>query len=307
MEDHNILITGGTGSLGSELVKKYSKNNSVTALSRDPHKQTALREIVPNANFVLGDICDYNKIYSTLKRYNIGVVIHTAALKQVNVGEDQVKEFVRVNIDGADIVARACRNAEVTKVLFISSDKAVLPINLYGKTKAVGEDIYRSHGYSVLRYGNVVDSRGSFIHVWKDLIASGEDILIRHPFPTRFFLKMSDAIDLVENALTHFVMFGDDGLFVPSHLESFNLKDFADAMVYMGIITPDRIAASHLLPGEKQHEILISEHESGSLVSDYLCEVHKGYRKDSVDRKMYCSETSPRIDLNHKLMAEIFY
>lgn len=288
----NILVLGGTGSLGSELTRFFSSDENkdwvekVTVFSRDAHKQAALRaQVSPDrVNFILGDICDYAGLERACKDQRI--VIHTAALKYVSDGERQVNEFVRVNIDGSLNVIRACQSNNIGSVLFISSDKAVDPINLYGRTKAVGEDLFVSNGYSVLRYGNVVNSNGSFLHVWKDQIQKRFNLELRQPEPTRFFLTIEDAVNLVEDALTRLTP--GAAVYVPANLRSFSIWD---AFLCTGY---PHSKETDLLPGEKKDEVLVSDHENGVVVSKYLAKVTKGYAGE-LDRAQYCSLTAPRL------------
>ena len=286
-----ILVVGGTGSLGSRLTQFYSARGiDVKVFSRDPHRQTYLKEKVPSAEFVLGDICDYDSIARATEGCDI--IIHAAALKHVGLGENNVGEFVRVNVIGSLNVANACLGAGVKTSLFISSDKAVLPVNLYGKTKSIGEDIFVSSGYSVLRYGNVVDSRNSFLDVWKRALLAGEKIAVRFPEPTRFFLTIDDAIKLVDSALANADLSDvAGGIFVPANLRSFSILD---VVRYLGIDNKF-IKEESLLPGEKQHEILVSEHEQGKQLNNILSVVWKGFN-GLLDKSLYCSKTSPRVD-----------
>src|SRR3990170_7333898 len=263
-----ILITGGTGSLGSQLTQFYvNRGADVTVFSRDPHKQIALKEKVPNARYVLGDICDFGGLRDVIEGQD--VVIHTAALKQVHVGEKQVNEFIRININGSMNVAAACKDASVPFALLISTDKAVEALNLYGRTKAVAESIFTSYGYSVVRYGNVVtESRGNFIEIWKKQFISSGKITLRVPDPTRFFLTMDNAIDLVLDAIRVASM---GHVFIPYSLSSFNISSIAEAL------NINNYEYEPLISGEKQHEVLLSQHEQGEVVSDLLCKVWKGY------------------------------
>jgi len=286
-----ILITGGTGSLGSQLTQFYvNRGADVTVFSRDPHKQIALKEKVPNARYVLGDICDFGGLRDVIEGQD--VVVHTAALKHIGLGESNVAEFIRINVIGSLNVANACLDADIEKSLLISSDKAVLPVNLYGKSKSVAEDIFISFGYSCLRYGNVVDSRNSFLDVWKRALLAGEKIAVRFPEPTRFFLTIDDAIKLVDSALANADLSDvAGGIFVPANLRSFSLLD---VVRYLGIDNKF-IKEESLLPGEKQHEILVSEHEQGKQLNNILSIVWKGFN-GLLDKSLYCSKTSPRVD-----------
>jgi len=270
----NILVTGGTGSLGTALVPALvAEGHFVTVLSRDPHKQNALRKIAPEANFVLGDVCNARLVDDLVATGMFDAVIHAAALKHVDAGEVNVDEYTRVNVLGSQTVVNACKRFYVPNAILISSDKAVDPINLYGKTKAIAEDVFVSAGFNALRYGNVVSSRGSFLNVWEDAAKRGDKITVRTPNPTRFFLKLSGAVDLVIEAMNGLdeTTISNGSVLVPRALEAFSIYDAADLF-----FDSEDINGVPLLPGEKQNEVLVSTHEI--IVSEHylLCEISKG-------------------------------
>jgi len=247
-----ILITGGTGSLGTALVNHWHTQHELRIFSRNPHKQSGLAKQfgLSSDNFILGDICDP----ALMRRACAGcdVLIHAAALKVVADGERNPEEYMRVNAYGSQVVARAWAdvNPDNDKAILINSDKAVAPINHYGITKAMAEAIFISHGFSSLRYGNVVASEGSFIHKWNQLVKERKPVEIRKPYPTRFFVPFAKAIQMVEDVLVQ----EKPGIFVPHDLVAFSLKAVADYLTEFVIETD-------LEPGEKQHEILIDEGE----------------------------------------------
>jgi UDP-N-acetylglucosamine 4,6-dehydratase len=269
-----ILITGGTGSLGTALVNHWHTQRELRIFSRNPHKQSDLAKQfgLSSDNFVLGDICDE----ALLRRACIGcdVLIHAAALKVVADGERNPEEYMRVNAIGSQVVARAWAdvNPGNSKAILINSDKAVAPINHYGVTKAMAEAIFISHGFSSLRYGNVVASEGSFIHKWNALIRRGKPIELRYPYPTRFFVPFELAIQLIEDVLVQ----AEPGVFVPHNLETFSLYSLGT------YLTKNRIE-SDLEPGEKQHEILVSDGEKAYRVTDNIARVFK----ETVNTKGY--------------------
>ncbi len=283
-----ILITGGTGSLGAALVRRWNKEHEITILSRNPHRQLELAEKfgLSSGSFVLGDICDYE----TVRRACVGqdILIHAAALKTVGQGEDNPEEYLRVNIWGTQVVARAWRDTYGVsdlvamrpapmlprKALYINSDKAVAPVNLYGISKAAGEKVFLAYGFSSIRYGNVVDSEGSFVHKWREQLERGEAITVRRPEPTRFFVAMEQAVDLVEEALRLMSIpdlgfsgpatktlqaFGPglelQGVFVPHSLKSFSVWDVVDEMTE-GEYIHDEFGAGEVAVGECIYEDL---------------------------------------------------
>lgn len=276
----NILITGGTGSLGSALARKwYADGHNLTILSRNPHNQAKLTKELPNATFVLTDICNYGEVRRACTGQD--VLIHAAAIKQVDVGEYHPIEFGRVNWQGSVTVANAWAETHRTyswdedgmqkplptmprKALLISTDKAVCAINAYGKSKALAESSFRKFDYSVLRYGNVVESRGSFLNAWQACAEGGSPLTVRSPEPTRFFLRMEDAIALIEDALT--VMDDHNGIFVPRNLAAFSVWDVA-------VEFNQEMKYEPLLPYEKRDEWLVAVGEDAIPVSDLLCEI----------------------------------
>lgn len=284
----DILVTGGTGSLGTALVPRLIKDgHDVTVLSRDPHKQNALRSIAPEATFVLGDVCDSVVVGKVVD--GMDCVIHAAALKHVDAGEANVAEYVRVNILGSRNVVDACLTWSVPTAILISSDKAVDPVNLYGKTKSVAEDLFVSAGYSAIRYGNVVSSRGSFLNVWEDRASKGQKIVLREPSPTRFFLSIDGACDLVMSSVFLDYMQMHSGVFVPKHLRAFSIEMAASLF-----FDEDEIERLPLGLGEKQHEVLLSKNEV--VTDEFLITnlIEKGHGEFP---EKYCSETCEQISL----------
>jgi len=281
----NILITGGTGSLGSQLVKFYTEKGwTVTVLSRDGHKQQALAEKFPDAVMILGDVRDYDTVKLACMGQNY--IVHAAALKIVYQGEENPEEFLSVNTLGSLNVAKACFETGAPIALLVSSDKAVEAINHYGATKKCAEQIFLSYGYSVLRYGNVISgSRGSFIEIWKERIAQGKTIVLREPEPTRFFVKMETAVALVDSVLEETAE-GND-IYIPRNLDAFSVWDVAYALGAERECEP-------LIGGEKIHERLLSLYEQGECVNDLLCRIWSGY-KGELDHKDFHSMTVPRM------------
>ena len=209
-----ILITGGTGSFGYQMVKEVSayKPKSIIVFSRDEDKQNAMKqELMANPiskviKFVIGDVRDYERLYTVCK--NIDIVFHAAALKQVPTVENYPLEAVYTNIIGSHNLVRAAIDRGVKRVVAISTDKAVKPVNAMGMTKALQEKIFRSKQYEEnstifcsVRYGNVLGSRGSVIPLWEKRIMKNQALLVTHPEMTRFLLTLHDAIQLVFYAL----------------------------------------------------------------------------------------------------------
>jgi UDP-N-acetylglucosamine 4,6-dehydratase len=265
LRNKNILITGGTGSFGKEcaqlLLQKYSPQRLII-FSRDELKQHEMRVDGfdhPSLRYFIGDVRDLDR----LKRAMVGVdvVIHAAALKQVPACEYNPIEAIKTNIDGAKNVIEAALDARVHRVIALSTDKAVNPINLYGATKLVSEKLFvQANAYrggdpirlASVRYGNVVGSRGSVIPLFRKQRESGR-ITITDPRMTRFWLTLEQAVQFVIRSLER--MQGGE-VFVPK-IPSMKILDLAEA------IAPGcEIKNTGIRPGEKLHEVLLSEDEA---------------------------------------------
>ena len=204
------MITGGTGSFGHQMIVELMryKPKIIRIFSRDEDKQHNLRQelldnsILDKIQFVIGDVRDYDRIYSVTK--DIDIIFHAAALKQVPSVEEHPYEAVKTNIIGAFNVVKAAVARKVDKVVAISTDKAVKPVNAMGMTKALQEKIILSDEitkektiFCCVRYGNVLGSRGSVIPLWDKMLEQNKPLPITHPEMTRFMLTLSQAIDLV--------------------------------------------------------------------------------------------------------------
>ena len=277
-DGQNILITGGTGSLGSFLLRRLLTGeqgtpNRIVILSRDEAKQSSLKSIYAmgdarlrgvferHVEFHIGDIRDYSSVAESLD--GIDLVFNAAALKQVPACEFYPFEAVRTNIEGPENIIRAIqqRKLPVKTVIGISTDKACKPVNVMGMTKAIQERLFLS-GYQrcpdtrfvCARYGNVLASRGSVIPLFQDQIKNGGPITITDPNMTRFLLSLDGAVDTVFVAVEH----GLSGeIFVPNMLSA-RVMDIATIMIKG---RPIEIKVTGIRPGEKIHEILISEEE----------------------------------------------
>lgn len=267
-----ILITGGTGSFGkkfTETVLKRYQPRKLIIFSRDEFKQYEMgkkfsQESYPAIRYFLGDIRDKNRLYRAFE--GVDYVIHAAALKQVPALEYNPTEAVKTNVDGADNIVDAAIDAGVKKVVALSTDKAVNPANLYGATKLVAEKIFiaaNNYGgsrvdFSVVRYGNVVGSRGSVIPFFLELKKKNiKEFPITDERMTRFWITLESGVELVLYALQHSV--GGE-VFVPK-IPSMILKDLAKA------VDPSATFKNvGIRPGEKLHETLISEDEARKAV-----------------------------------------
>lgn len=193
-----VLITGGTGTIGKKIIQRYYDEWEITIFSRDEYKQAILKKQYPNIHTIIGDVRDYKAVQDAFK--GIDAVIHTAALKRVEICEPQPMEAVKTNILGTENVIRAAKHHGIKQLVSISTDKGVEPVNMYGMTKAIQEKIVINNGYNCARYGNVFGSRGSVVELFSKQAKEGKTITVTDPEMTRFLLTMDDALDLVMTA-----------------------------------------------------------------------------------------------------------
>lgn len=272
LKNKSLLVTGGTGSFGHAFVRRLldeSDLRRLIILSRDELKQHEMElALAPHdkkgmLRFFLGDVRDFERL--KLAFHDVDFVVHAAALKQVPKAEYNPFEFIRTNITGAENVVRAAMDKGVQRVVALSTDKACAPINLYGATKLVSDKVFTAAQnfagaaephFSVVRYGNVVGSRGSVIPFFQKLIDEKATFLpITDERMTRFWIRLDQGVDLVLDALTG--MLGGE-IFVPK-IPSMKVTDLANAMA-PGL--PHKITG--IRPGEKLHEVMITEEDSRS-------------------------------------------
>jgi UDP-N-acetylglucosamine 4,6-dehydratase (inverting) len=272
LENKSILVTGGTGSFGRAFVEKifcdFKNIKRLVIFSRDELKQYEMAQefdpkIYPAIRYFIGDIRDAQRLRRALE--GIDIVIHAAALKQVPAAEYNPFEFIKTNILGAQNLVEACLDSGVKNVVALSTDKAAAPINLYGATKLCSDKLFtaannivgsRSLRFSVVRYGNVMGSRGSVIPFFLDCRKKGI-IPITDPHMTRFNISLQEGVDMVIWAITN-AKGGE--IFVPK-IPSYRILDVAKA------IAPD---CEHKIvgirPGEKIHEEMITESDSTNTI-----------------------------------------
>ena len=261
-----ILITGGTGSFGKQytktLLERYQPKK-IIIYSRDELKQFEMQQEF-NAScmrYFIGDVRDKERLRQAMQ--GVDFVIHAAALKQVPAAEYNPTECIKTNIHGAENVIRAALENDVQKVIALSTDKAANPINLYGATKLASDKLFVAANnmagghptrFSVVRYGNVVGSRGSVVPFFKKLITEGKDTLpITDPKMTRFWITLQQGVDFV---LTNFARMSGGEIFVPK-IPSVRITDLAKAMAPS--LKQDIIG---IRPGEKVHEIMCPSDDS---------------------------------------------
>ena len=266
LDNSSVLITGGTGSLGKALISYLLENTNVRRIavfSRDELKQHNLQNEIgsdPRLRWFIGDIRDIERLKRAL--HGVDFVIHTAALKQVDTGEYNPMEFIKTNVLGSQNVIDACIESGVKKVVALSTDKASSPINLYGATKLTADKLFvaaNNYSYSygttfcVVRYGNVMGSRGSVIPFWKNLATEGKPLPITDLRMTRFWISIDQAVKFVIDSLE--IMKGGE-LYVP-RIPSMRIVDLASA------VAPNAVLEEvGMRPGEKLHEEMISTDDS---------------------------------------------
>jgi UDP-N-acetylglucosamine 4,6-dehydratase/5-epimerase len=261
----SILVTGGTGSFGKAFIRELLDNHDphrIVIYSRDELKQYECRQMFqddPRLRWFIGDIRDLPRLNRAM--HGVNYVVHAAALKQVDTAEYNPWEFVKTNVIGSQNVIEACIDAGVTKVVALSTDKASSPINLYGATKLTADKLFITGNhyaaayptrFAVVRYGNVMGSRGSVIPFFRKLGEAGQSLPITDLRMTRFFITLPQAVRFV---LDSFQMMHGGELYVP-RIPSMKISDLAQAVVPGGAMHE-----SGLRPGEKLHEEMISSEE----------------------------------------------
>ncbi len=268
IQDKIILITGGTGFLGKSLATRFLKYEpqSLRIFSRDEVKHFRFNNIFGNNPLIrnlIGDVRDYDRMIRAAE--DADVLIHAAALKRIDILEYNVTESVKTNVLGTLNVARTALRNNISKALFVSTDKACYPLNSYGACKLLGERIFTEMNYSKgksksilssVRYGNVLASTGSVIPFFKQKIQDGEPIPLTHPEMTRFIVSAEQAVDLVMKALVYSV----GGEVIVPILPSAKIIDLIETIKTLLNAESDIIDVG-IRPGEKIHEILINEYE----------------------------------------------
>jgi len=266
-EDKVLMITGGTGSFGNTVLKRFlsTQVREIRIFSRDEKKQEEMRIALnhPKLKFYIGDVRDYDSIYRAMK--GVDYVFHAAALKQVPSCEFYPMEAVRTNIEGTENVMNAATSSGVKRLIVLSTDKAVYPINAMGISKAMSEKLMvaksRMQGESetvlcATRYGNVMASRGSVIPLFVSQIKEGKALTVTDPNMTRFLMSLEDSVDLVLYAFEH----GQQGDIFVQKAPASTVAELAQALIEMfgGTEEARIIGTRH---GEKLYESLISREE----------------------------------------------
>ena len=260
---NKIVVTGGTGSLGRKLVDKLSNNNIVIIYSRDEGKQAAIFNDNKNVIKVIGDVRDFGKFNTTLKIHKPDYIIHAAALKRIDDMEFHPDECIKTNVNGSDNVARAAIENNVKKCILVSTDKACLPVNVYGSSKFIAERIFTNYDYNSIstvfasvRYGNVIASRGSFAPLFMEWIENDKEIKLTSELMTRFLFTLDDAVEAVLGALKN-AKGGE--VFVPQ-IDSYTLPTCIKALELL-TQKKGKTKLVGLRAGEKLHEDMLAKTE----------------------------------------------
>ena len=314
LNNKNILITGGTGSFGHQMILELMqyKPKLIRIFSRDEDKQHNLKQeflenpILDKIQFMIGDVRDYERVYSVTK--DMDIVFHAAALKQVPSVEAHPYEAVKTNIIGAFNVVTAAVARKVDKVIAVSTDKAVKPVNAMGMTKGLQEKLILSDEitkdktiFCCVRYGNVLGSRGSVIPLWDKRLAQNKPLPITHPDMTRFMLTLSQAIDLVFYSLKY----AKGGEIFVKKAPATKMVNLARA--YAELKTGKKnypLEYIGIRAGEKINEVLVSEEEMRHVVEkkDHFiikreAEIDKSFVKKTTQFTEYGSGTIPHLEI----------
>lgn len=270
-DNKTIMITGGTGSFGNTVVSRFLKTDAkrIVIFSRDEKKQEDMRMDLrdPRVTFVIGDVRDLRSL--TVAMEGVNFVFHAAALKQVPSCEFYPMEAVRTNIDGTDNVIGAAVAAGVQRLVFLSTDKAVYPINAMGLSKSMAEKVLIARARAIgdgakpvlcaTRYGNVMGSRGSVIPLFVERIKVNRPLQITNPLMTRFLMSLEDSVDLVFHAF----QLGRQGDIFVQKSPACTVGDLAVALkeIFNSNVPIEIIGSRH---GEKLHETLVSREEMSS-------------------------------------------
>lgn len=261
-----LLITGGTGSFGNAVVKRFLDDASISEIivfSRDEKKQHDMRYSIdhPKMTYVVGDIRDKQSILNASR--GVDYIFHAAALKHVPTGEFFPMELIKTNILGTDNVLSAAAENNVRKVVILSTDKAAYPVNTMGMTKAIAEKLMGAHAknsrstiYAAVRYGNVMASRGSVIPLFIECIKNKKPLPITDPNMTRFLLSLDDSIELVNLAIKH----GNQGDLFIKKAPACTVGDLAQAVLNI-FGAKNKINIVGVRAGEKIHETLATSLE----------------------------------------------
>lgn len=311
IEGEHVMIIGGTGSLGTYLIQSFlgykgNKKFILTVVSRDENKQYHMKKLFPSVNFLLGDMRDFQRMSQVLLLAQPTIVILAGALKHIDQCEENITDCIATNVTGVSNVATACMQYVLAKpkvplksVLFISTDKACSPVNVYGMSKALSErcitqisgkyDHLIQTKFMCVRYGNVLNSRGSIVPRLVELCQTkGKELTLTDDKMTRFFMTLGQSVDLIFHALAY----GKSGETWIPRVPAVLIKDL---LVYFSNRYGNPIKLIGCRPGEKIHECLINEAE---MARTHMVKIE--------NKEFYVIASSLRTDVkpSHDLKAE---
>ena len=280
--DKKILLIGGSGSLGNAFIKKYLNSNEIYVYSRDECKHWSMQleyNNHTNLKFIIGNVCDYNKLQQTILRHNFNLIINAAAMKHIDKCEYESNECLNTNIVGPQNLVNLIENfknvlTNLECCCFISTDKACSPVNIYGMSKAISESLFIEKAkfidnikFVCVRYGNVLNSRGSIIPMLHELGRNPEvtHFKLTDDRMTRFVMTLEQSVELIEHAVIN----GDSGDIVIPKLISCKIKDVIE--IFSELYNKP-IEKRPLRAGEKMLESLINETQSLRLIKDNITE-----------------------------------
>lgn len=268
-EIRHVLITGGTGSLGQRVLKRFLKKDtieSVVIFSRDEQKQSLLSRKVPDlrVKFVIGDIRNKESVANVFDICNFDLVVHTAAMKHVTICEENPWECIQTNLIGTRNLVQKSLEKRIKNFIALSTDKASSPNNTYGYSKALMERLVNDIGrrfhlsYCCIRPGNLIGSSGSAIHIFRDQIKNNKPLTLTDPEMSRFFITLEDAVDLILFALDFRI---EGGVLIPKMLST-KIGDLVKAILSVEGKEDYDISIIGSRPGERKKEAIISKEES---------------------------------------------
>ncbi|MGA9045962.1 UDP-N-acetylglucosamine 4,6-dehydratase (inverting) [Sulfuricurvum sp.] len=311
LNEKNILITGGTGSFGKQFVKtilKHYQPNKIIIYSRDELKQyeMAQRFNDPCMRYFIGDVRDLKRLENAMN--GVDYVVHAAALKHVPIAEYNPMECIKTNINGAQNVIDAALHCGVSRVIALSTDKAASPINLYGATKLASDKLFvaannirggKDIRFSVVRYGNVLGSRGSVVPFFQKLINEGAmELPITDERMTRFWITLQEGVDFV---LKNFERMHGGEIFIPK-IPSMKVIDVASAIAPH---LPHKIVG--IRPGEKMHEVMCPRDDSHLTLEfhdHYVIKPSIQFTENADFSKNNCGETGHLVEYGFKYSSE---
>ena len=290
----NILITGGSGTLGHAIVRTAEREGwdcTFTIYSRSELRQAQMRVLHPHLRYVLGDVRDHDRLAATIVGHD--VVVHAAAMKRIPECEQHPSECCATNVGGSVNVVRACIAAGVKRCIGISTDKACRAVTAYGASKLAMEKLFQSQAetptiFTCVRYGNVVASNGSVIPIWRGQAARGEPLTVTDPGMTRFWLAPSNAVQLVEWAASEG---WGPGLVIVPRLAALSIAELAHIIAPGADIVPTGLRSI-----EKRHEDLIHVDEFASETKNHYVIGGSLLATDyPIAGHAYTSDTAPRL------------